>query len=263
LTTYRFKTDGDYVLTDTAIGAIVGEQIDIDQALLQGQADKILYYTNFGRLGYWGNYVEVKQADVLRQLDGGTGYGPGSGTFGTLNTTALVEAQAAADVLLVADKENFIMKDTDFGSLGVIGLLEPADVLNTGTGTAAGGTFDLLADRADQFAAGQADQLATDVALVAAQLGNMTTDVVNLLDADNDGTINMSLYTLTESIDYPEVGSVVEGDTVAGEDGTYHEPAVSEVKYGVHFGPLSAYIGEYVLTMIAGVFYWLIQHGKR
>jgi len=113
VTTYSFITDGAYMLTDTAIGAIVGEQIDIDQALLQTQADKILYYTNFGRLGYWGNYREAVQADVLRELDGGTGYGPGYATHGTLNTTAIAEAavaaQLAADIAEVALQADHIL----------------------------------------------------------------------------------------------------------------------------------------------------------
>jgi hypothetical protein len=45
--------------------------------------------------------------------------------------------------------------------------------------------------------------------------------------------------------DYPDVGNVLDTDTVNGSPGTYHEAGVAEVRYGVTFGPLSAYTGTY------------------
>jgi hypothetical protein len=61
---------------------------------------------------------------------------------------------------------------------------------------AGSGTYGSYPTTEDSFAEGQADQLATDILAVAAELGNMTTAVHNLLHADNDGTIDMSTYTL-------------------------------------------------------------------
>jgi hypothetical protein len=45
--------------------------------------------------------------------------------------------------------------------------------------------------------------------------------------------------------DFPDVGNVLESDTVNGVPGTYHPATVAEVASGVTFGPASAYTGTY------------------
>jgi hypothetical protein len=69
-------------------------------------------------------------------------------------------------------------------------------------------------------ATSQAAQLVTDAAAVNAQLANMTTAVTNLLDAANDGTLNMGLYTLISGVTFPDPGNVSDVETAYGIGGT-------------------------------------------
>jgi hypothetical protein len=50
--------------------------------------------------------------------------------------------------------------------------------------------------------------------------------------------------------DFPDVGNVLETDTVDGVPGTYHEATEAEVAFGVHFGALSARTGAFGQTVI-------------
>jgi len=57
--------------------------------------------------------------------------------------------------------------------------------------------------------------------------------------------INGVNKTGTYSPDFPDVGSVIESDTVNGSPGTYHEATPAEVQLGVTFGPAETYTGTY------------------
>jgi hypothetical protein len=70
----------------------------------------------------------------------------------------------------------------------------------TGVREADGTLYTLTATDSTPYTTGAAAQHAADAAAVNAELANMTTAVVNLLDAANDGTIDMSTYTLISGV---------------------------------------------------------------
>jgi hypothetical protein len=74
------------------------------------------------------------------------------------------------------------------------------------------------------------------------------------------GTFDLTAYTLTVSIDYPDLASVLDTDTAGGSAGTYHEATTGEVADGVHFGPASAYVGTFVGTGGSGGALHLIRN---
>jgi hypothetical protein len=122
-------------------------------------------------------------------------------------------AQKVTDAaFLETNKDEIIEDDTDISAefgvsgLAVAGSIDPADIVSLdyikdGVERYLGSeTYGSYPTTEASFAAGKADQLATDILAVTAELGNMTTAVVNLLDAANDGTLNMSLYTLRTDV---------------------------------------------------------------
>jgi hypothetical protein len=70
-----------------------------------------------------GTYVQPVQADVKRPADGGTAYGPSSGTSGTLNTTAIATAAAAAQLVTdqnaVTNRAGIILNPASVEALGL------------------------------------------------------------------------------------------------------------------------------------------------
>jgi len=85
---------------------------------------------------------------------------------------------------------------TAYGVLTAAGVRYAEGVLE-GSGT----IYWTIADTGSTpYGNGEDAQWDADVAAVNAELGNMTTAVVNLLDAANDGTLNMSLYTLRTDV---------------------------------------------------------------
>ena len=79
--------------------------------------------------------------------------------------------------------------------------------------------YALTSPQSVPYKTGAAAQLATDKDAVAAELANMTTAVQNLLDADNDGQIDMSDYTLTAGIVWPAEANVSDIETAWGPTG--------------------------------------------
>jgi len=85
---------------------------------------------------------------------------------------------------------------TAYGVLTAAGVRYAEGVLE-GSGT----IYWTIADTGSTpYGNGEDAQWDADVAAVAAQLDHMTTDVVNLLSADGDGTLNMGLYTLLDDV---------------------------------------------------------------
>jgi len=85
---------------------------------------------------------------------------------------------------------------TAYGVLTAAGVRYAEGVLE-GSGTI---YFEIAATGSTPYGNGEDAQWDADVAAVAAQLDHMTTDVVNLLSADGDGTLNMGLYTLLDDV---------------------------------------------------------------
>ena len=121
-------------------------------------------------------------------------------------------AQKVTDAaFLETNKDEIIEDDTDISAeFGVSGLavegVDPADIVSLdyikdGMERYVGSeTYGSYPTTEASFAAGNADQLATDILAVTAELGNMTTAVVDLLDVGNDGTLDLDLYTLLEDV---------------------------------------------------------------
>jgi hypothetical protein len=136
---------------------------------------------------------------IVDSVDG-TGYG-----YGVMTDTGVVYAEG---VLQNAGADYFTLADT--------------------------GSTPYLDGAADGAVAGAAAQLVTDAAAVNAELGNMTTAVQNLLHADNDGTLNMGLYTLISGV--VVAGNVRNGTArySGGGNGSCYVPTASQVLSGVN-----------------------------
>jgi lysophospholipase L1-like esterase len=91
-------------------------------------------------------------------------------------------SQTAAYPTTATSKAEQLQDDKDAITAG------KADILDTRTILTIQGTYDLAAEQAAQFAAGQADQLATDQAAVEAVAGSIYDGVTNLLGTV-DGTL--------------------------------------------------------------------------
>jgi len=116
--------------------------------------------------------------------------------------------------------------------------------------------YALAATDSTPYGNGQAAQLAADVALVGAQLGNMTTAVVDLLHADNDGTLSLDNVLVAGGGNYNpaaqadhlyKIGGAYYGLTGALTNGTYYPPNdgdgvsdVTQVIIGGLFGVANA-----------------------
>lgn len=77
------------------------------------------------------------------------------------------------------------------------------------------------------FVEGQADQLATDQTAVGAVAGSILTTVVGLLGTV-DGTLDLTLYTLTSGIVWPAVGNVLVAETAWGPTGAEYAGTFDE-----------------------------------
>lgn len=93
---------------------------------------------------------------------------------------------------------------------------------------------------------------AADAAILELQKDHLAnTETVTFGASSVTGTLNMSLYTLTSTIDYPAASNVLTTDTVGGSAGTYHAPDAAEVISTAVFGALSATPGTYNVANVS------------
>ena len=146
-----------------------------------------------------GHYVGPVRADVLDSASGGTAYSAAVDYHGTYH------APLAAEVL---DTVSFGAASAETGTYHAPLAAEVISTATFGVGDLTPGEYDVseVVDTNILVGAsiggvagaeiGSAAQLVIDVAAVSAELHHITTDVVNLLDAANDGELDMSLYAL-------------------------------------------------------------------
>lgn len=140
------------------------------------------YYGVIGAL-VQGDYIEPDPAGYSDLADG---YGAGGLTSGTLDSTKIMVAvygSLEADNVLIAGGGDYVEPVAS----------EIWDAASGGTAYGSAGEYGTF-DKTTYISAAA-------IAAVYAQRAKMTTEVVNLLDAANDGTINMSLYQLHTNVE--------------------------------------------------------------
>ena len=157
-------------------------------------------------------------------------FGPASGSTGTYHVCAVAEvlstvsfgAGSAQTGTYHAPDAAEVISTAVFGvASGTSGTYDVTEVVDTNilVGASIGGVAGAEI--------GATAQLATDAAAVFAELANMTTDVVNLLDAANDGTLNMSLWIEKSAVVAADWVVTGHDNYTGGSGGTYPTTATS------------------------------------